>query len=209
MEKVWARNRAIGFFCYCGSARKADWAPRAMGKTSLDFSGFERRQIVAEVEDYTSGKVLDGIKRIFDVLKSSGGSLKDAEIGKKLIEAMRKLDPTGLSADGASRLVRESNTCAVGERVCRALYKDSPCTESVFLDELAEGMVEAGKAKYVTKEEAIEVLQKYPKNPIVITRVSGKHAEICRHLAGKVHILELGKARVEMYRQTERTIKVL
>lgn len=134
---------------------------------------------MAEVEDYTSGKVLDGIKRIFDVLESSSGSLKDAGIGKKMIEGMRKLDPIGLSTEGASRFVRESNTCAVGERVCRALYKDSPCTESVFLDELAEGMVEAGKARYVTKEEALDVLQKYPQYPIVITRVSGKHAEIC------------------------------
>jgi hypothetical protein len=134
---------------------------------------------VAEVEDYTSGKVLDGIKRIFHVLESSGGSLKDAEIGKRMIEAMRKLDPIELSTEGASRLVRESNQCAVGERVCRALFRDSPCTESVFLDELAEGMVNAGKARYVTEEEAIEVLRKYPKNPIVVSKVSGKHSEIC------------------------------
>jgi hypothetical protein len=56
---------------------------------------------------------------------------------------------------------------------------ESPYTKSVFLDGLAEGMVEVGKAKYVTKEEAIYVLEKYDSNLIIVSRVLGIHVEIC------------------------------
>lgn len=41
----------------------------------------------------------------------------------------------------------------------------------------AEGVV-AGKAEQATKAEAITNLEKYRK-PIIVTKVSGKHAEIC------------------------------
>jgi len=41
-------------------------------------------------------------------------------------------------------------------------------------------MVEAGQAKYVTKEEAFAVMDKYESHPIIISKVSGKYSEICR-----------------------------
>ena len=56
---------------------------------------------------------------------------------------------------------------------------DSAFTESVFLNELAEGMVKAGKARYVAENDAISTLRKYQSNPIIISRVSGKYMEIC------------------------------
>lgn len=134
---------------------------------------------MAEVEDYTTGRVLDMVKQTFDVLEAFGGSLKESRIGAKMLEEAKKFDPIRMSIEKASQLVQASNKCAVGERVCRALYKESPYTESVFLDGLAEGMVEVGKAKYVTKEEAMDVLEKYDRNLIVVSRVSGEHVEIC------------------------------
>ncbi|MBI4964431.1 MAG: hypothetical protein HY913_14225 [Desulfomonile tiedjei] len=134
---------------------------------------------MAEVKDYTTGKVLDGIRQVFRVLASTEGSLENSQIGDNLLAAMRQLDPRLLTTESASRLIRESAKCAVGERVCRSAYKDTPLTESVFLDELAEGMVDAGKAKYVTQEEAIAVLGMYPKYPTIVSKVSGKHMEIC------------------------------
>ncbi len=66
------------------------------------------------------------------------------------------------------------------ERICRAINKDSKLTESIFLDELGEGMVNVGKAHYVEKEDAICTLKKYPKNPLILAKVSNKYIEICR-----------------------------
>lgn len=134
---------------------------------------------MATVEDYKSGRVVEGVRRIMGIIDASSGSIKDSKTGGRIVEEMQRLDPVKLSPEEASRLVQEAGKCAVGERVCRALDKSSPLTESVFLDELAEGMVEAEKASYVTKDEAMSVLRKFPGHPIVATRVSGKHAEIC------------------------------
>ncbi|MBI5251057.1 MAG: hypothetical protein HY912_16330 [Desulfomonile tiedjei] len=134
---------------------------------------------MADVEDYTTGKVLNSIKQTFDILESVKGSLKDSKIGNRILEETRKLDPRRGGPETIARLIVESEKCAIGERVCRALYNDSPFTESVFLNELADGMVAAGKAKYANKEEALEILRKYPRNPIVVSRVSGQDMEIC------------------------------
>jgi hypothetical protein len=37
-----------------------------------------------------------------------------------------------------------------------------------------------GKARYVTKQEAIEILGKYRENPLVVSVISGKPMELCR-----------------------------
>ena len=76
-------------------------------------------------------------------------------------------EPKLIDINTSSTLIHESKKCAVGERVCRAMNKCSGFTESIFLDELAEGMTNAGKAIYVPKEDAIQTLQKYPKNPLI------------------------------------------
>ena len=59
----------------------------------------------------------------------------------------------------ATKVIQGSKKCAVGERVCKEIHRNSEFTESVFLDELAEGMVKIGRARYVTKEEAINTLK--------------------------------------------------
>jgi len=145
----------------------------------LDYHVSERRRAVAEVEDYTTGRVLRKVKRTFDVLEVFDGILKDSRIGAKMLEEANKFYPRRASIEKAARLIQESNKCAVGERVCRALYKDTPCTKAVFLDKLAEGMVAVGKAKFATKEEALDILEKFDRNLIVVSRVSGKQVEIC------------------------------
>jgi hypothetical protein len=135
---------------------------------------------MAQVTDYTTGKLLTMIKQAFSIFESAKGQLSGSETGKRLLKEIKKLDPILTNRDGASKFIQESNKCAVGERVCKVLHKNSEFTEEVFLDELAEGMVKAEKAKYVTKENAINTLKKYPKNPLIISKVSGKHMEICR-----------------------------
>ena len=47
------------------------------------------------------------------------------------------------------------------------------------MNELAEKMVKAGKARFTSKEEAIRILSKYT-TPIIVSKVSGKYMEICR-----------------------------
>ncbi len=63
--------------------------------------------------------------------------------------------------------------------MCHRVHPDTPLTESVFLDELAEGMAAAGKARLVDRDEACDTIRAYRKHPIVVSRVSGKPAEIC------------------------------
>jgi len=68
------------------------------------------------------------------------------------------------------------------KRVCRELHRNSELTESVFLNELAEGMVKSGKARYVAEKEAINTLEKYYGKPLIVSRVSGRYVRICRSL---------------------------
>ncbi len=134
---------------------------------------------MATIQDYVSGKVLNQIEKAFDIFYSIGDSLSNHEVGKAVLKSVRKLEPIKMSAEEAVELIRVSKRCAIGERVCRALHRGTPLTEAVFLDELAEGMVEAGKAKFVSKKEAIENIKKYRKRPIIVSKVSEKHSEVC------------------------------
>lgn len=135
---------------------------------------------MATVTDYTSGKILKDVKLTNYSLKLARIPIIDSWIKNKIFDKTKNFKPLLINIDDASKLIHESKKCAVGERVCRAINKDSEFTESVFLDELAEGMVKAQKARYVEKEEAISTLKKYPENPLILAKVSNKYMEICR-----------------------------
>lgn len=131
------------------------------------------------IQDYMSGKICEQVLSALQTLETSEDSLRDTEIGKNLLNRVNKAKPKKLSIDEAIRFIRESQQCAIGERVCRSLHEGTPLTESVFLDELAAGMVEAGKARFVNKEEAVDNIMKYRKQPMIISKVSDKYSEIC------------------------------
>lgn len=135
---------------------------------------------MATVNDYTSGKVVDNVKLTNIFLKFVNIPILGPFIGNKLLEKIKTFDPRIISIDEASDIILRSNKCAVGERVCRVINKNSQFTESVFLNGLAEGMIEASKAKPIEKEAAINTLKKYPKNPLILSKVSGEYSEICR-----------------------------
>jgi len=135
---------------------------------------------MADVEDYTDGKILTDTNLALHSLKFIKIPIVGSLIGKELLKRIRKFEPKLMDIKRVSKLIRESKKCAAGERVCRTIHKNSEFTESVFLDELAEGMAKVGKARYVTKEEAINTLKKYPNNPLILSKVSGKYMEICR-----------------------------
>ncbi len=132
------------------------------------------------VKDYATGEVLSKARQVFTILESAEGPLNDTDIGNRLLREMQKIDPLTTGVKGASKFINESSACAVGARICREMNENSEFTETVFLDELADGMVKAGRAKYTTKEDAIRTLGKYPKNPLVVSKVSGKRMEVCR-----------------------------
>ena len=134
---------------------------------------------MATIQEYVSGEVCEKIRQAFLIFNSVEGSLNESKIGKAMLNNVNKLEPKKLTIDESIKLIQESKQCAVGERVCRSLHKETPLTESVFLDELAAGMVEAGKARFVNKDEAMDNVRKYQKKPIIVSKVSGKYSEIC------------------------------
>ena len=135
---------------------------------------------MANVEDYTSGELVRKAAQAVSLLKAGSDSLAGTELGERLLAAVSEFAPRLIDMASAEQLIRASDQCAVGPRVCYSNTPDAEFTESVLLDELAEGMVAAGKAKKVSCQEAIDTLAKYKKNPLVASRVSGKHMELCR-----------------------------
>jgi hypothetical protein len=132
-----------------------------------------RRSAMADVTDYKTGKLLKQVKEVFKLLESFKGSLVGSKLGERILEWVRKLNPKLMKDEEVSDLIQKAQKCASGERVCRELHKETPFTEAIFLDELAEAMVEIGKARYVTKQEAIEISRRYKENPLVVSLVSG------------------------------------
>ncbi len=134
------------------------------------------------INDYVSGNILNLIKRGFHLF----GYVKTPLVGRFVTKygsyEMNKCDPVRISADAAGELIQGSRKYAVGQRVCNVLYGGADAGKSVFLDELAVGLVRAGKADYVPREEAVRTICQDRKGPIMITRVSGKHMEICRSI---------------------------
>lgn len=136
---------------------------------------------MAEVNDYVTGRILNNTRLALYSLKLLIISIIGPRVKKRLQKRIGRFEPKLADMNTAPELVQQSKKCAVGERVCRAIHKNSEFTEAVFLDELAGGMVKAGKARYATKEEAIDTLNKYiERNPIIVSKVSGSYMEICR-----------------------------
>lgn len=133
-----------------------------------------------DVNYYTSGKAATDTKKGLLWLKFIKYPFIGSAIGNILLEGAREFQPRVLDITDAEKLIRQSKKYAIGERVCKSIHKNSEITESVFLDELAEGMVDAGKARYVLLETAIDTLKKYSRNhPLILSHISKKPMEIC------------------------------
>ena len=135
---------------------------------------------MAEIDDYTSGRILTHIKRALFLLRWVRIPIVGPFVRRALIAGMEPFAPRVEDSSEAATLIRAATTCAAGPRVCYALHPESVYTESIFLDELADSMVRAGHARHVTQEEAIDTLNAYSKGrPIIVANVSGKPREIC------------------------------
>ena len=132
------------------------------------------------IQDYTSGKILEKISKALVVFDTQNGPLGESVIGSRLLGKLHEFEPLVLTLPEAVKHILGSVQSATAIRVCRSLNPDSPATESVFLDDLAEAMVREGKAEFCSKEKAVKTLEKYPQYPLVLSRVSGFYQEICR-----------------------------
>jgi len=86
---------------------------------------------MAEVEDYTSGKILRDAKIALIALKLAGLPVIGRHTGKKLLRKIEKFEPRLVSLEEASSLIENAEKVAVGNRVCYELH-NTDLTESVF-----------------------------------------------------------------------------
>jgi hypothetical protein len=77
------------------------------------------------IDDYTSGKVLKNIRLTLYSLRLVKIPVLGNQIGKELLKRIIVSEPKIIDMDVSSSLINESKKCAVGERVCRAINKDS------------------------------------------------------------------------------------
>jgi len=131
------------------------------------------------IEDYSSGRILASITKAVRFFDAPEESPTDKAQVIRIEEKIEAFKPKVISITEASAYSREAETVALGERVCRALHPESEFTESVFLDELAEAMIRAGKARVATADEAEASLKGNSRHPIIISMVSGKYQELC------------------------------
>ena len=135
---------------------------------------------MATIEQYQSGKAAKMAKQAVEMIQSTEGAILATEQGEIITNNVRALKPLQLNEKQATGFIEKAQRCAVGERICKCMYPEARRSEAIFLDELAEAMVCAGKANFITKEDARSVIKRYPGFPIVISEVSGKYMEICR-----------------------------
>lgn len=135
---------------------------------------------MASIDDYASGRVLRQIRLAHAALGITGIPVAGRRVKSALERRMEPLAICPATLEEASAVIERSRHCAAGERICRPIFPDTAATEAVFLDDLADRLVAAGKARNVTKNEAVAVLERYPGNPLLLSRVSGQYLEICR-----------------------------
>ncbi|MBN1927950.1 MAG: hypothetical protein JW764_00180 [Chlorobiaceae bacterium] len=130
-------------------------------------------------DDYRTGKIVEGIKKAEMVLDSRSALAAGDPAFERIREKIVAFRPVWVTAEQAVELIRRAEVIAIGERVCRALHPDSPETQSVFLDELAEAMVDANKAEVITVPEAMQIINRQSPHRIITSMVSGKYLELC------------------------------
>jgi hypothetical protein len=135
---------------------------------------------MATVEEYGSGRVLRDIRLAHIALGCAGLPLAGPVIARNLERRMQSLGSRPITLAEAGSVIDACGHCAAGPRICQPLFPHSAVSEAVFLDELADRLAAAGKASPVTKEQAKALLLKYPENPLIHSRVSGRYLEICR-----------------------------
>jgi hypothetical protein len=135
------------------------------------------------VEEYASGKILEDVKRVeqkVETLSETGDPVLRQELEESSKDSTKHHYVATLKHLKA--LLESAETIAIGPRICLAIHEDcEQPSASVFLDELAEALIDVGKVKIATKDEAYDVLQegKEKGHPHIVSIVEGKPMELC------------------------------
>lgn len=131
------------------------------------------------IDDYRTGDIVEGIRKAESVLASLSALAAGDPAFERIREKIVAFRPVWITAEQAVELIQQAKIVAVGERVCRALHPESPLTQTVFLDDLAEAMAEAGKAGIVSAAEAERIVNPQSRQRFIASMVSGRYLELC------------------------------
>lgn len=149
------------------------------------------------VEEYSSGKILRYMKHIDLIIKLLNVPFLKSTIRRRLAEKLEKHRGDFILAhrEDFEYLIKSARIVAVGPRMCYHLYR-TDLSYAVFLDELAEPLIQTGYAKEVSKEDAIAVMKEGRKNGRLqlISKVSGKPLELCNQSLKTCSLWKLERA---------------
>jgi hypothetical protein len=134
---------------------------------------------MSTTDDYRTGKVVEGIRKAESVLDNRNIFAAGDPAFERIREKVVAFRPVWITLEQVVELIRQAEMVAVGERVCRALHPESPVTQTVFLDELAEAMAGVEKAGIVTAVEAIQLINRRSSHRFIASMVSGRYLELC------------------------------
>lgn len=135
---------------------------------------------MATIDQYKSGMAAKSVKLALEKMNMLETKLLGTELALIFEKNIEALKPIILGEKQAFELIKKARKCAVGERVCNGEFPEAPSSCAVFLGELAVAMTDAGKAKYVSRKEAMASLSEHKRNPLVASRIEGEYMEICR-----------------------------
>jgi hypothetical protein len=135
------------------------------------------------VDDYASGKILESVdktEQLINQFQQTG----DLVLKQKLQERSRNSKQRHYLANLSTlkQLLKNAQTIAIGPRICLPLHPECQRrSDAVFLDELADALINVGKAQTTTSEEALTVLKKGRESghPSLVSVIAGKSMELC------------------------------
>ncbi|GEM_PF-6686538 len=134
------------------------------------------------VEKYSSGKIFEYMRRIDFTIKLLNIPLVRNIVRKKLTEKLEKYRGDFILApkENFDHLINSARIVAAGPRMCYHLHKKD-LSYAIFLDELAEALIQTGYAKEISKEDAIIVMRdgRNDGRLQLISKVSGRPLELC------------------------------
>ncbi|MCZ7380887.1 MAG: hypothetical protein O8C64_04850 [Candidatus Methanoperedens sp.] len=149
------------------------------------------------VEEYQSGKIFGYMKQIDIVVKFLKFPLIKNTVRRKLTGKIEKHrgDFVLASWDNCEDLINSARTVAVGPRICYHLYKKD-LSYAIFLDELAEALIQIGYAEEISKEDAVIVMKEGKESGRLqlISKVSGKPLELCNQSLETCSLWKLERA---------------
>jgi len=157
------------------------------------------------VDEYASGKILEDVKKAELKIKA-WITTGNPEIREEL-EARSEDSKTRhfiANMKTLKELIIQARTVAVGPRICLEIHEEcEQPSEAVFLDELAEALMEVGKAHHATKDEAYAVLKKGKEkgHPHLVSIVADKPMELCNNCTDCCVLWQREKIGIECIRK--------